>query len=165
MDDSLNRAKIDLSKLIKLQNKDVLNYFASNSEEISERLLITAANIHGIIEQIESLNCLLNSSENEKLEFVTDNSELDISENELEMLCENKNLSYFSSKYNAAIVLKNHPVAYDHFLKQTEYFINSINELRTALQVNDYTLTELVILKSTIIKCLCTLEFLINKML
>lgn len=157
----LKKAKFNLSKLIKLQNKKVLNFFVTNNDKMSENLLIIAADINGLVEQIEMLKFCINFSENDKLTFISDNSDLDINDSDLKLLCQTKNLSYFSKKYDADVVLKDYPAAYDYFLKQTEYFINNIAQLYANQHLE--TLEELVKLKIIAIKHLCTLEFLINK--
>ncbi|ABL75967.1 protein kinase interacting protein [Maruca vitrata nucleopolyhedrovirus] len=144
-----------LNNLIKLQNKKVKNYYAKNNENAIDKMLCIAADIRGQVEQLELVSQYLDAPESEKLNFVNDCSDLDINEEDLLT----KNITYFTQKYNAPIVLKVRPSVYDSFIKHSELFINAICQM----DEKQYSLDELVKLKLTAIKHLCALEYLIDK--
>ncbi|AOT85584.1 pkip [Cyclophragma undans nucleopolyhedrovirus] len=161
----LKRERVKLSDLIKLQNKSVRNYFNDNGVAIQHRddkLLIVAADLHGCIEQIEVLHMFIDATTATKLEFVYDFTDLDIDESDIKIIHDTKKIDYFSKKYNAANVLQAHPLAYDHFLKESEHFIDTLAMYYSARQNKNFCIDELVIIKSILIKHLCTLEYLVG---
>ena len=160
------KAKQNLENLIKLQNKKVKHYFIKqhnqNDDNTFEKLLILAADIHGLKEQIDVVNLLASLPNTERITFIYDSTDLDISANHLTGLCKNKDLLYFSKRYNAISKLGAYPIVYDYFLKQSEYFIENICSLISKRQEPNYCLEELIKLKSLAIKHLCTLEYLVD---
>ncbi|AKN81009.1 protein kinase interacting protein [Lonomia obliqua multiple nucleopolyhedrovirus] len=157
------KARQNLETLIHTQNKKTKSYFCCKNESSSneeEKLLIVAAKIAGLVEQIEILNYTADLSKADKLDFVYDYQDLDLNKDEIIQLCETRNLSYFSTKYDAAAKLNKFPAAYDFLLKQTEFFIDAICELHAKQQ--NQTIEELIKIKSCAIKHLCSLEYLVN---
>ncbi|AVA31203.1 pkip [Oxyplax ochracea nucleopolyhedrovirus] len=159
---TIHTAKNLLQFLLKLQNKKIENYFLKHeSTQIEEKLLILASDIYGLIEQIEVLNIIKDKSLVEKLDFINNFTDLDLNDEDITSLCEDQNLNFFSVKYDASNLLQNYPSAYNHFLKQTEYFIHVLNLFRMK-RLQQHNVYELLKLKSLAIKHLCVLEFLVG---
>jgi hypothetical protein len=202
----VNKARQDLERLIKIQNKKIRSFFikshnghnnnvnddnnsnSSNSNNdiiIADKLLMIAADIQGLREQINVLNHFINLDDNssgndnngsgnggnnniattthiDKLAFINDHTDLDIDNEQLKELCCTRNLLYFSTRYNAMVKLNNCPLVYDYFLQQSERFINEMANLLSKQQEDNYCLEELVKIKSFAIKHLCTLEHLVE---
>jgi hypothetical protein len=154
----IKKGRTNLAKLIKLQSNTMTKYFGTDNDKLCEKLLIIAADINGLVEQIDILNFFVDSPDSDRATFVLDNSDLDISDKDLQALCETKYFNYFSVKYNADVLLKDCPIIYDYFLKQSELFIENIIRLNESGDIEERMIT-----KSIAIKHLCTLEFLINK--
>ncbi|UZE89795.1 PKIP-1 [Parapoynx stagnalis nucleopolyhedrovirus] len=157
----IKKARTNLAKLIKFQNTKVTKYFVTGNDKLCEKLLILAADINGLVEQIDVLNFFISSPDSDRVIFVSDNSDLDICDTDLQVLYETKCIDYFLIKYNANVLLKDFPVLYNYFLKQNELFIDNITRLNEIKHSSN--IEELMIIKSIAIKHLCTLEFLINK--
>ncbi|QBC76087.1 protein kinase-interacting factor [Neophasia sp. alphabaculovirus] len=155
---AVKRGRALLNTALNQQEKKVIKYFAKPSENNVEKMLILAADIHGQIEQMEALLYVAHAADEEKLEFAKDCSDLDIDSAELTRVCEQIDLSYFATKYDAAKVLALYPVAYDMFLKHGEQLINAVRRLNA----ENATVNYMVKNKCVIIKHLCAMEYLIN---
>ena len=155
---AVKKGRALLNTALNQQEKKINKYFAKLSENNVEKMLIMAADIHGQIEQMEALLFVVHADDEEKLEFAKDCSDLDINSAELIRVCEQSDLSYFATKYNAAKVLALYPEAYDNFLKHAEQIINAV--LR--LNAENATVNYMVKNKCVIIKHLCAMEYLID---
>ncbi|ANF29763.1 pkip [Catopsilia pomona nucleopolyhedrovirus] len=165
LDDFIGVSRKTLVAFIKDQNKEINNYFTSKNALLPtnvDKLLILAADIHGTMELLEAALAIADASDNEKLNFIYDCFDLDFEIEDLRALCNNKNFAYFSEKYNARELLKNYPLAFDHFLKESEYFIEHMCLLLEHCEKNNFCINKLIKLKCTAIKHLCALEYLIG---
>nr|AFS52004.1 DekiORF127 [Dendrolimus kikuchii nucleopolyhedrovirus] len=174
----LRKEQANLHDLIKLQNKSVRNYFLKQNDDDNnnnnnknvqrqhhtdeDKLLIVAADLYGSIEHIEVLQMFIDATAAIKLKFAHDFTDLDIDKTDVKMLHDTKKIDYFSIKYNAPSVLQAHPLAYEHFLNQSERFIDTLVLYYNIYHNENCCVDKIVILKSILIKHLCILEYLVG---
>jgi hypothetical protein len=155
---AIKKYRVLLNTAFSHQEKKIIKYFAKPSKNNFETMLILAADIHGQIEQIEALLSVAHASEKKKLKFAKDCSDLGIDAADLIRVCEQRDLSYFTTKYEATKVLASYPVAYDTFLKHSKQLIGAVRYLNA----ENVTVNCLVKNKCAVIKHLCALEYLID---
>ncbi|AJD80827.1 protein kinase interacting protein [Pseudoplusia includens SNPV IE] len=133
------------------------------NENAVDEMAICAAYLYGVEEQLFSL--LSNMTQERRIDFINDLTELDFSNYEIELLLNSKSDDYLLQKYHIhkksehiQKIFKNNSI---RFVKVLEQFV--IKRQAYKKKPKDNLLEELVVLKSIIIKHLCVMEKLTQK--
>nr|UPO71150.1 orf139 [Trichoplusia ni single nucleopolyhedrovirus] len=133
------------------------------NENAVDEMTTCAAYLYGVEEQLYSL--LSNMTQERRLDFINDLTELDFSNYEIEILLDSKSDDYLLKKFN---VQKKSEHIQKIFKSNSNRFVRVLEQFVAKRQAymkkpNDNLLEELVMLKSIIIKHLCIMEKLTQK--
>ncbi|AAY84077.1 PKIP [Chrysodeixis chalcites nucleopolyhedrovirus] len=133
------------------------------NESAIDEMTTCAAYLYGVEEQLFSL--LSNVSQERRMDFINDLTELDFSNYEIELLLNTRSDEYLLKKFhvhkkseNIQKIFKSNSI---RFVKVLEQFV--VKRRAYKKKPKDTLLEELVILKSIIIKHLCIMEKLTQK--